>query len=31
LRVIAASTGLTLEEVRDEQRQRTAPATKLGP
>jgi hypothetical protein len=31
LRVIAASTGLTLEEVRDEQRQRTTPVAKLGP
>jgi hypothetical protein len=31
LRVIAANTGLTLEEVRAEQRQRTTPAAKLGP
>jgi hypothetical protein len=29
LRVIAANTGLTLEEVRAEQRQRTVPADKL--
>ena len=29
LRVIAANTGLTLEEVRAEQRQRTVPAAKL--
>jgi hypothetical protein len=31
LRVIAASTGLTLEEVHAEQRQRTTPAAKLDP
>jgi hypothetical protein len=31
LRVIAAGTGLTLEEVRAEQQQRTVPAIKLDP
>jgi hypothetical protein len=31
LRIIAANTGLTLEEVRAEQRERKAPAAKPGP
>lgn len=31
LRIIAANTGLTLEEVRAEQRERKTPATKPGP